>query len=195
MSSSKQRVFSTLESINYNDYLKKKTGQTLLQNLKKRDKNACINRFLNYQEFLNMSKSYYSEIIPKNTQIHWLTNMVESNQSFLYYQLMEDHVNSCNYCSQIKTTNSIYNIKCNQLLNILYPYGIYKDIKESNFYFPNKLNLKNWCPTQKKKDYTSIQENFIDKNIINDFSTKNVILSSTCGTKYNLCKNTQPLFI
>jgi len=195
MTSSKQRVFSTSESINYNDYLKKKSGQILLNNIKKKNKDACVNKFLNYQEFLNMSKSYYSFLPPSDDKINWLTNMYNTNQSFIFYSVLLEHVNSCSYCSSTKETLSLSNIKCNQLLNILYPYGITKDIKESNFYFPTSLNLKNWCSHSKKDNVKNLGENFIDCEIINNFPIKNLKESSSCGTKYNLCKNTNPLFI
>lgn len=187
----KQKVFSHSESINYNDYLKMKCGETILKNIKKRNNNACINSFINYQDFLNITKSYYKYLHYSTCSKHLLTNMYETNQSFVHHQypLLLNHLNTCNECSKII---SLENIQCNQLLNILYPYGVYDDRKESNIYFPNQIRLKDWCANNKKNCYHP--DNYIDTFIVNEFPS-NKETNSGCGFKYNLCNNTKPLFI
>ena len=118
---SKQKVFSHSEPIDYNDYLKMKCGETILKNIKKRNNNACINSFLNYQDFLNMTKSYYKYLHYPTCTKHLLTNVYETNESYIHYQHLLNHLNTCNNCSKI---TSLEKIQCNQLLNILYHYGI-----------------------------------------------------------------------
>jgi hypothetical protein len=194
----KQKVFSYLESEsnNYNDYLKMKCGETILKDIKKRNNNACINFFLNYQDFLNLTKSYYKYLHYPSCSKHLLTNMYETNQSFIHtqYPVLLNHLNTCNQCTKVKV-ESLENIQCNQLLNILYPYGVYDDRKESNIYFPNQIKLKDWCANKKNiKTNCYHPENFIDTFIVNDFPL-NKKTNSACGLKYNLCNNTKPLFI
>lgn len=197
LSYSKQRVFARSESNNYNDYLKMKNGETLLKNYKK---DVCLNRFLNYNDFLIMTKSYYNHLHSNECNVQLQTNMYETNQSFIRYQALKNHVNSCNYCLKLQKNNTLApsfdNIQCYQLLNILYPYGVYEDICKPIIYFPNKLNLKDWC-LQKKRRNCLKEENFIDTLIVNDFSSndKNNKKTTSCGLKYKLCNNTKPLFI
>jgi hypothetical protein len=181
----KQQVFSHSESINYNDYLKMKYGQIVLKSIKQNNNNACINSFLNYQDFLNKTKSYYKYLHPSKCSKHLLTNMFETNKSFINYTAL---TNKNNYPEKF---NTLENIHCKPLLNILYPYGVFDNIKESPFYFPNKLDLKNWCINNKNNCIN--QDNFIDTFIMNDFPINKT--SVNCGIKYNLCNNTKPLFI
>jgi hypothetical protein len=190
MSFSKQRVFSTTDSNNYNDYLKLKIGETVLKNCKTNNKDACLHYFLNYQDFLILTKSYYNHLNNNKCNLQFQTNMYETNQSFVDYQELE-----------IMKKNNIYpksleKIYCNKLLTILYPYGIYGSLNKSNIYYPNKINLKDWCLTNKKNIKCLNQENYIDKYIENDFSNPDLLNSpSSCGSKYNLCNGTKPLFI
>ena len=187
---SKQKVFSHSEPIDYNDYLKMKCGETILKNIKKRNNNACINSFLNYQDFLNMTKSYYKYLHYPTCTKHLLTNVYETNESYIHYQHLLNHLNTCNNCSKI---TSLEKIQCNQLLNILYPYGIYNKLQESNIFFPNKINLKDWCTNNKKK-ICNEPDNYINTLIVNEFPLNQEIFRN-CGSKYNLCNNTKPLFI
>jgi hypothetical protein len=189
----KQKVFSHEESMNYNDYLKMKCGETMLKNIKKKNNNACINTFLNYQDFLNITKSYYKYLYYPTCSKHLLTNMYETNQSFIHYQHLLNHLNTCKTCIKDKV-ESLENIQCNQLLNILYPYGVYEHMKESNIYFPNKVKLTDWCSNNKNKQNCYRSENFIDTFIVNEFPS-NKETNNNCGMKYNLCNNTKPLFI
>lgn len=192
----KQKVFSHEESMNYNDYLKMKCGQTMLKNIKKKNNNACINTFLNYQDFLTITKSYYKYLHYSTCSKHLLTNMYETNQSFIHNQQLLNHLNTCNQCTKVNV-ESLEKIHCNQLLNILYPYGVYEDMKESNIYFPNKVNLSNWCTNNNNnnKKICYHPDNFIDTFIVNEFPSSNKGTNSACGMKYNLCNNTKPLFI
>jgi hypothetical protein len=175
----KQKVFSHSETINYNDYLKMKYGQIILKNIKKNNNSACLNSFLNYQDFLNKTKSYYKYLHPLQCSKHLLTNMFETNKS---YPIIPNIFH--------ETSNSSENNNCN---SVLYPYGFYDDIKESVIYFPNKLDLKKWC-LNKKKNHCWNEDNFIDTLIKNDFPLNNKN-NVSCGLKYNLCNNTKPLFI
>jgi hypothetical protein len=62
---SKQRVFSHLTDINYNDYLKNKIGVEILKNIKDNKNNDTINgiiikKFVNHSELINLTKTYYN---------------------------------------------------------------------------------------------------------------------------------------
>jgi len=155
MSFSKQRVFAHSDSMNYNDYLKMKNGQTMLKTCKNSNNDGCLNYFLNYQDFLILTKSYYNHLNSNKCNLQFQTNMYETNQSFIRNQAVLNHVNSCNYCLKFKKTNSFTNSldknTCYQLLSILYPFGVYEDINKSNIYFPSKIKLNDWCFNNKKK--------------------------------------------
>jgi hypothetical protein len=166
-----------------------KCGKTTLKNIKKKNNNACINSFLNYQDFLNITKCYY-KYLRHPLHLDIVTNLYETNDSFIHYSQLLNHLNTCNSCSKI---TSLEKIQCNQLLNILYPYGIYNKLQESNIFFPNKINLKDWCTNNKKKICIE-PDNFIDTLIVNEFPLNQETFRN-CGSKYNLCNNTKPLFI
>ena len=59
---SKQRVFSHLTDINYNDYLKNKIGVEVLKNIKGNNKKENINgfiikKFVNHSDLINLTKT------------------------------------------------------------------------------------------------------------------------------------------
>jgi hypothetical protein len=191
--SSKKRVFSHEDPHDYIDYLKLKKGETLLQNKKTKAVDPYLNRFVSYQDFLAMTNAYYKH---KNNLCIFqpLTNLYNTNKSFIPYEKLMEHVNSCDYCSKKKDC-CFQELTCEQLKNILYPYGIYPTYCEPTIYFPNQINLNEWC---KKQTNICDSNHYIDTSICNKHvdpptnENKNII---PCGSKYGICKNTKPLFI
>ena len=60
-SSSKKRVFANNDTINFNDYLKRKTGNEIIKNIKsKPNYNTNINTFMNYEKFILLTKAYFN---------------------------------------------------------------------------------------------------------------------------------------
>jgi hypothetical protein len=211
---SKQRNFSHKDQLDYIDYLKLKTGEITLKNLKTKSTHPNLRFFINYQEFLNLTKAYYKY---KNTDLcsfQPLVNIYNTNVSFTAYKKTLEHINSCNCCSS--NSNNV-SVNCSELANLLYPYGIYITHCPQNIYFPNRIDLTQWC--NKKKAICELDHHYIDTNIQNDFNTNkqkenedkeinnpnnptnpiNPTNSSNkkklCGGKYGLCKNTRSLYI
>jgi hypothetical protein len=230
MSQSKQRVFSNKDLCDYKDYLKLKSGEIMLKNIKSKVKNPNpnLNRFNNYQEFLNATKAYYKY---KNLKCTYqlLKDIYNTNSSFILCKPIIEHINDCDCCCDIEKKEVelyplfIKNIKCNKLSEIINTYGLYKSQEEANIYFPNCINIQNWCNYKKPDPCVSYNE-FIDINIQNNFgcldkkkepSMKSIKIDKydletniyhfsnndykQCGasfkSKYGLFKNTKPLFI
>ena len=200
-SSSKHRVFSHKDFDNYGDYLKIKNGETQLKNKKQStssNKNESLRHFISYHDFLNITKAYYKHKNNHLCDFHLLTDIYNTNISFIIYQKILEHVNNCNYCSEFSNPFlplNVNKISCEQLLNILYPYGVYKSILKSNIYFPNKINLDEWCT--KKNVLCETSDQYIDTNIQNNYHyiIHKHHYKSNCGSKYGLCKDSKPLFI
>jgi len=168
MSYCKQRVFSHKDSYNYIDYLKIKNGEIILKNHKMNNPNITLNRFISYQDFLNITKAYYKYKNNHICNLHLLTDMYNTNSSFITYQKILEHVDNCDYCSTYNSHFPLADIKCNKLLNILYPYGVYQNINESNIYYPSNMNLNEWCNKEKKNCDQS--EQYIDTNIQTNYN-------------------------
>jgi len=190
----KQRIFSHKDQLDYIDYLKLKSGEITLKNLKTNPINPNLRFFINYQEFLNLTKAYYKYKNTNLCSLQPLVNIYNTNVSFIAYKKVLSHIRTCNCCS-----NNNLSVNCIELANILYPYGIYITHCPQNIYFPNNIDLTQWC--NKKKDICELPDHYIDTNIQNDFNnvldddkSKNNIKKS-CGGKYGLCKNTKPLYI
>ena len=156
--SSKQRVFSHNNSCDYIDYLRIKKGETILKNIKINHQknptpNIRLDRFISYNDFLNITKAYYKYKNNDLCNYHLLTDIYNTNKSFITHQKVIEHVNTCNYCYEnVYPSISMDKLTCKQLFNILYPYGVYTNNCESNIYFPNHIDLNNWC--NKKKIHT-----------------------------------------
>ena len=177
MSQSKQRVFSHKDSCDYKDYLKLKSGEIMLKNQKQKQKqNPYLNRFFfnSYQEFLNATKAYYKYKNNPKCTYQLLRDIYNTNSSFILCNPVLEHIKDCACCCNIeKKEVELYplymeSIKCNKLLEIIYTYGVYKSQEEPNIYFPNCINLQNWCNNKKPYPCDSYNE-FIDINIQNNF--------------------------
>jgi hypothetical protein len=133
---SKQRVFSTSSTTNYSEYIKNKQGIENLKAIKynpnNNSENKIINRFINYEQIIILSKSYYKYKNLDNCSLCPTTNLYNSNISYIN-----------------KNDKNDENNECKLLKNVLYPYGNYESNKISNFYFPYKFNLYESCSNKK----------------------------------------------
>ena len=214
--SSKNRVFSNDHDVDYHEYLQNKNGIEIIKNIKSKNKNLSMHYFINYQQFITLTKAYYKFIDLEKCNSYALASLFQSNTSFITYQQWINHINKCNHCHYQK--NDIFNIynndHCKELKQILYPYGEYISNYISNIYFPSNLDLNKWCLKKKdccreivthhrcdyknfiinnKNNYHDIDDNKNDR-VNNSTSIYHNSNKKQCG-KYGLCKNAKPLFI
>lgn len=218
---SKQRVFSHLTDINYNDYLKNKIGVEVLKNIKGNKKNDTINgivikKFVNHSDLINLTKTYYNYYNLDKYSLQATKDLYNSNNSFVdnkLYKIDDGHDDNVN-CKNSK----IYNV-CEDIPQVLYPYGLYNS-NTPNFYLHFNLDLNKWCVKKNITDYNaSYNLDNININIDgfngcngcssdgynnnNNKNNKNVCynlgndLNETKKDKCKtgLCKNAKPLFI
>lgn len=140
-----KRIFSRNETtINYNDYLKVKKGNQFFANYKTKNV-VYLNRFINYETFLFLSKTYYEKLNLNKVSVQPPSSLYEANDSFLCYETLLNHIDGCHFCSCVKATNEI--LCCKEVQQILYPYGesIVKNDKLRNFAFPYKIKVDDFC--------------------------------------------------
>jgi hypothetical protein len=142
---SKHRVFSHSNDINFNDYIKNKKGVEMIKNKKSKIGPTIIKYFYSYDDFINLTKVYYKYLTKGHIGIQVPTNILNTNSSFLIYDKINAHVNSCKYCYNLEPKcHELLN--CDELLGILYPYGKYiSNNINKNMYFPGRIDLSNWC--------------------------------------------------
>ena len=213
---SKQRVFSHLNDINYNDYIKNKIGTEVLKNIKSNKNNATINGFIikkfsNHSDLINLTKTYYSYYNLDNYSLQATKDLYNSNNSYVDSKLYssynaDNNVANCN--------NSYFYSNCIELPQVLYPYGMYYS-QTTNPYFHLNLDLNKWCEKKNITNYHSLYN--LDNMNTDGFNGCNEndsscysVASETSGTNENkqnsnssnnkkcktgLCKNAKPLFI
>ena len=141
---SKHRVFSHALDINYVDYTKNKKGVEMLKPLKieynkihkyEQDTEIFknINRFKNYDEFLNMSRSYFN-YIDEECRPEFVKNLYNANISYVEKDLFDDDNNITKVCKE----EDLY----------LYPYGVLNDNKNCVLLYPYKIDISKWCTTK-----------------------------------------------
>jgi hypothetical protein len=186
---SKQRVFSHKNELNYNEYTQNKNGIILLKNAKAKCNN--INRFLSYKEFITMTKAYYKYKYQKKCGLTAPTNLYNSNTSFIVYQKYIEHISNCDCCNKINIVEN----ECKNLINILYPYGDILEENISNIYYPNPINLECWCQdkSSEKTICNSVWENFDNK--IENLYDKSKEKCEGGFLNEELCKTRKKLFV
>ena len=146
---SKQRVFSHANDINYIDYTENKKGVEMLKTIKHEYNNAeneykelwnDINRFKNQDEFLTLSKSYYNYLNQNECVPEFITNMYNSNVSYI----LED--------------KTIQQESCNKTNSPLYPYGKINTNNKCNLFYPYKIDINNWCSDKKTLGHYTCNE-------------------------------------
>ena len=176
----KQRVFSTNNIINYADYLKIKQGSECLKTIHADNgtKHITINQFVNYDQFMYLSKAFYKQINTHKCKNEPVTNLYNANISYIQH-------NQHNVNKSLDLCNS----------PILYPYGQCARQQTDNFYFPYKLDMKQMCRENEScQDAISLHitcEN--NKLAISNCNNCNSTNSKKCKT--GLCKNAKQLFI
>ena len=138
-------LFSNNDDLSFNNYLKLKKGREMIKKISSNN-TFCLNKFINYDTFLTLSLAYYKQINNnKNLELKPPVSIVDSNTSFLNYNLLLSHMKDCTYCGTCKEIYHVFN--CKYVQNILYPYGVSIQKRENlqNFYYPQKLYLNNLC--------------------------------------------------
>lgn len=216
---SKQRVFSHLTDINYNDYIKNKIGIEVLKNIKSSQQNAntnidgfVIKKFASHSDLINLTKSYYNYYNLDNYSLQATKDLNNSNNSYVDSKVYKNRNGSTyvNDCSNSK----FYNV-CIDTSQVLYPYGAYTSNTVKPYLHFN-LDLNKWCAKKNITDYNSIynldninidgfngcnENDDICYNVGNRETTGNingdVKLNETKKNKCKtgLCKNAKPLFI
>ena len=136
-----KRIFSKNDTYNYNDYLKIKKGNQLFANYKSNNA-VYLNKFINYETFLLLTKTYYEKLNLNKYSVQPPSNMNDAKVSFLCYERLLSHIGNCTLCSY---TNDI--LSCKEVQQILYPYGesIVRNDKLNRFAFPYRLNVEQFC--------------------------------------------------
>ena len=80
---SKNRVFSHLNDINYNDYIRNKQGVEIIKNTKSKIGPKIIKYFYSYSDFITLAKVYYKYLTRGQVGIQVPTNILNTNTSFL----------------------------------------------------------------------------------------------------------------
>jgi hypothetical protein len=156
--SSKHRVFSHSNDINFNDYLKNKRGVEMIKNTKSKIGPNIIKYFYSYSDFITLAKVYYKHLTRGDIGFSVPTNILNTNTSFLVYDKITSHVNNCKYCYNFKNNLDTCYQSCDDLLGILYPYGKYiSNNIQKNMYFPSRIDLSKWC-SEKPSSNVSIYQ-------------------------------------
>ena len=155
------RIFAKNNDVTYNDYVKNIKGKTILTNLKTKNANANVNNnvtinnkkivsFLSYNDFLNITQTFYkfSNLKKKYKSPQ---KIIDLKTSFLFYNKFLNHVKNCECC---KNNNETFFGKCKESMNILYPYGEYFTYEIYSELSP--VNLNCWCNND---DFVKEEEN------------------------------------
>ena len=163
----RRRIFSNETDISFDEYLSSKKGIEILKTMKnqlKNNRNVRIENnniisYLSYNDFLNLSKTFFNNVNKINTNCNTPFSISNAKTSYICYEKINTHIKNCSLCKNNTDVNSLCN--CKEIKNILYPYGNY-NTTEKQLFFPNKINLNEWCNScknNKKCDCNNISEN------------------------------------
>ena len=199
---SKQRVFSNDNTINYIEYIKNKQGVENLKTIKNNYNNGILNKFASYEQFIALSKSYYKYNGLTSCVKQPTRNLYNSNISYIIKNqttsTKQPRKLDCgcgskknslltlekNTYKQENTNDHFNRDECKLLKQV---YGYYNTNNQSNMYFPYKLDLDKWCSKKQCPYPFEYHYNNDDTNDTNDKVDKH------CKT--GLCRNAKPLFI
>lgn len=144
----KRRVFSKDSNISYNDYTRNKKGDEILKYVKSNnsylvDRNFSIRHneltsFLDYDTFLNLSRSYSRNYVPKYKMHTSPISVFDAKKSYLSYNQLS-HMGDCNACHN--NNNNITQVnECKEAKGVLYPYGNTVECT-TNLQYPSKINI------------------------------------------------------
>lgn len=139
-----KRVFANPIDINFNDYMRKKSGIEIIKNIKSKPGNTNkITFFINYNQFLLITHTYYKYIKTYCPEIQVPTNLYDANTSFISYRTMVSHVKDCKDCKDCKDILMLY--ECKEFTNILYPYGFIEKPEKNNIFLHSRFDLEEGC--------------------------------------------------
>jgi hypothetical protein len=150
---SKQRVFSHESDLNYRDYIQRKNGNQILQNIKhenkyfnyiRHNKPYNINYFPNHNEYLTLAKSYFNELNTDKCHHEALTNMYNSNIATVKKEEEEKEIEK-----KIEKETKKHCTPCTNP-DILYPYAYYRQLSKCGFMYPYKIDVDLWCKNKKQ---------------------------------------------
>jgi len=194
-----KRVFSNMNNLNFCDYNNIKKGIEIMKNKKSQD--LTLDYFFSYSDFLTLTKvffKYNNNAISNNNYEKVPFSIIEGSESFNIYNKMSLHINNCEICKN-SNNNYEYFMNCKEITNILYPLGKYiTNEKNNTIYFPNKLNINEFCVKQKNDLPKIIQTE--DKSNKNKISESESLKTNTTEDKNCSCcilknKKAKPLFI
>ena len=138
---SKKRVFSNNNDINYQDYINNKKGIAIIQN-KKSIGCQKIKRFLSYQEFIILTRTFFLYSQKKRNLFKAPFTIYQATISKVSFSKINEHVSTCDFCLYARDPEDF--LKCREIQNILYPYGHYLG-ESQEIYYPSTLDLTKWC--------------------------------------------------
>jgi len=166
-----KRIFSKYDNnLNYQDYIKIKSGIQTLKSIKNENNVAILKRFNNYNNWQTLSSAYFPFIINNDIDIKYVKNTANADESFTY-----KHPENFDEC--------IYR-------NTLYPYGKILSNRVVNSQFPTNIYMSNWC-NSKYYSNKRLYEICDYKNSCKDNSCNCDEKKSHCS----LCRNARALFI
>lgn len=176
----KQRVFSHRNTINYDDYLKLKQGTECLKTIHadNRAKHITINQFVNYEQFMYLSKSFYKQVNAHKCKNKYVTDLYNANISYIQHNQ-----------NDLKPPSDLCNSPA------LYPYGHYIGYQSDNLYFPYKLDMKQLCREREPCDDVISSHITCDNNLLTTDDCNNCTKIKHKKCKTGLCKNAKQLFI
>lgn len=141
-----KRVFANDKDINFNEYTKNKMGIEILKNIRSKKESAGLIRFLSYDRFILLTKTYFKYWKRNSPEIMIPINIYNTNTSFICYQSLLSHIKDCNDCKNGKDILHICN--CKEVKGILYPYGLYIANNIPNgINLHKRISLDDWCLT------------------------------------------------
>lgn len=193
---SNKKVFAHGVTNNALDVINKKKANNLLKFHKKQSINGIMNRFRSYEEFILLVKQFYF-INRSEYNLQVPESLRYSNTTFLIYNQVKKHIDSCSNCQQ---NSNLFLNNCIYLKQILYPYGLFiSNEAKKKIHLHGGIDLNNFCLLNKEQCFVPDTSNLPQKQKIdyssciffdnNDNSEK---LNSIYTTEY---KNYQPIKI
>ena len=143
------RPFASNQQIDFKDYLNNKKSIEIIKGTK--SQNSNLNYFLSYNDFIQLAKSFfkYSSSNSNSEKIQEPLGLFDKTISSRVYNQITDHIQTCSFCINCQTMNNLPN--CPYVKSTLYSIynnenGVNK--KQNAFYFPNKIDVSDWCYKQ-----------------------------------------------
>ena len=185
-------------------------GVEIFKNIKSSSLNSnningyTIKKFDSHNDLINLTKTYYNYYCLDKYSLQATKDLYSSNNSYVDGKINNIYVDITNLNADCK--NSLFYNNCKEdLVPVLYPYGVYVS-RVSNPQLHFNLDLNKWCVKKNIVDYSSVY-NLNDINIDgfngckNNESCYNIDSQKATSSlkkkicKTGLCKNAKPLFV